>query len=194
MLTKGPEIKSGNLRDGKPVQLVAGQNLEIVTDYAMEGDDMRVATSYKALPDSVSIGSLILIDDGRVTCEVIEVLENSVKTMVKNDAVIGERKPMHLPGSIVDLATITDQDDSDIQFGVKKQIDIIAVSFVRKAEDVEQVRNTVRAQGGNSKVYARIENHEGLNNFEEILHEADGVMIARSPLSMELSAEKVFIA
>jgi len=108
MITKGPEIKSGNLRDGKPVQLVAGQNLEIVTDYAMEGDDMRVATSYKALPDSVSIGSLILIDDGRVTCEVIEVLENSVKTMVKNDAVIGERKPMHLPGSIVDMPTVTD--------------------------------------------------------------------------------------
>lgn len=194
MLTKGPEIKSGNLRDGKPVQLVAGQNLEIVTDYAMEGDDMRVATSYKALPDSVSIGSLILIDDGRVTCEVIEVLENSVKTMVKNDAIIGERKPMHLPGSIIDLPTITDQDDSDIQFGVKRAIDIIAVSFVRKAEDIEQVRNTIRSQGGHSKVYARIENHEGLNNYEEILHEADGVMIARGPLAMELSAEKVFIA
>jgi pyruvate kinase len=114
--------------------------------------------------------------------------------MVKNDAIIGERKPMHLPGSSIDLPTITDQDDSDIQFGVKKQIDIIAVSFIRKAEEVEQVRNTVRAQGGRSKVYARIENHEGLSHFEEILHEADGIIIARGPLSMELSPEKVFIA
>lgn len=101
---------------------------------------------------------------------------------------------MHLPGSIIELATITEQDDTDIQAFVKKGIDMIAVSFVRKAEDIEQVRNIVRNNSGHTKVYARIENHEGLNNFEEILHEADGIIIARGPLSMELSAEKVFIA
>jgi len=155
---------------------------------------MQLATSYKALPDAVSIGSMILIDDGRVACEVTEVLENSVKTQVKNDAIIGERKPMHLPGSIIDLPTITEMDENDISAFVKKGIDMIAVSFVRKADDIEQVKGMVTAAAGHSKVYARIENHEGLNNFEEILHEADGVIIARGPLSMELSAEKVFIA
>jgi pyruvate kinase len=194
MLTKGPVITSGNLRDGKPVTLSAGQALTIVTDQAMEGDDMQLATTYKALPDAVSIGSMILIDDGRVACEVTEVLENSVKTQVKNDAVIGERKPMHLPGSIIDLPTIMEQDETDISAFVKKGIDMIAVSFVRKADDIEQVKGMVTAANGHSKVYARIENHEGLNNFEEILHEADGIIIARGPLSMELSAEKVFIA
>jgi len=193
--TKGPEIRTGMLKDHKPIDLENGQELEIVTDYNIEGDNTRIACTYKSLPESVQIGSTIFIADGSVTCEVSEILENSVKVKVLNSATIGERKNMNLPGAILDLPTLTDQDEADlVDFGLKKGIDMVAASFVRKADDIENIRDVLGPRGAQIKIIAKIENQEGLNNYDEILQAADGIMVARGDLGMEIPPEKVFIA
>ena len=111
MITTGPEIKCAILlRDGKAVRLEAGQTLEITTDKDIEGDEMRISCSYKSLPESVGIGSSILIDDGKIALEVTEIFENAVRTIVKNDGIVRENRPMHLPNAMIDIPTIKQQD------------------------------------------------------------------------------------
>lgn len=114
---------------------------------------------------------------------------------VKNDVEIGEKKNMNLPGCIVDLPTLTEKDEQDIvEFGLKKGIDMIAASFVRKAEDIDTIRDLLGPRGAHVKIIAKIENQEGLNNYDEILAATDGIMVARGDLGMEIAPEKVFIA
>lgn len=193
--TKGPEIRTGLLRDNKPVDLVAGQELLIVTDYSIEGDNKRIACSYKSLPQTVSVGGTIFIADGSLTCEVAEILEGGVKVIVKNNCKLGEKKNMNLPGAIIDLPTLTEKDEDDIvEFGLKKGIDLIAASFVRKASDIDYIRDVLGPRGAHVKIIAKIENQEGLHNYDEILSAADGIMVARGDLGMEIPPEKVFIA
>lgn len=193
--TKGPEIRTGMLKDGQPIELVMGQTLDIVTDYAIEGDTKQIACSYKSLPQTVQVGSIIYIADGSLTCEVTEILENGVRTEVKNSAKIGERKNMNLPGAIVDLPTLTEKDEVDLtEFGLSNGIDMIAASFVRKQEDIETIRDLLGPRGAHIKIIAKIENQEGLNNYDEILASTDGIMVARGDLGMEIPPEKVFIA
>lgn len=193
--TKGPEIRTGNLVDHQPVEFVAGQSLQIVTDYAIEGDNTRIACSYRALPETVQVGSLIYIADGSLTCEVTEIQENGVMVVCKNGAKLGEKKNMNLPGAVVDLPTLTEKDETDlVEFGLKQGIDMVAASFVRKQDDVEYIRDLLGPRGANIKIIAKIENQEGLNNYDEILASADGIMVARGDLGMEIPPEKVFIA
>jgi len=193
--TKGPEIRTGLLKDHQPIELTAGQELLIVTDYSIEGDSTRISCSYKALPETVVVGSTIYIADGSLTCEVTEILENGVKVQVKNNAKIGEKKNMNLPGAIVDLPTLTEKDEADlVDFGLKQGIDMVAASFVRKQEDIEYIRDLLGPRGAHIKIIAKIENQEGLNNYDEILAATDGIMVARGDLGMEIPPEKVFIA
>jgi pyruvate kinase len=118
-----------------------------------------------------------------------------VKTIVKNSAKLGERKNMNLPGAIIDLPTLTEKDEDDIvDFGLKKGIDMIAASFVRKASDIDYIRDVLGPRGSHVKIIAKIENHEGLHNYDEILAVTDGIMVARGDLGMEIPPEKVFIA
>jgi len=192
--TKGPEIRTGLLKD-KTVELVAGQDLEIVTDPNIEGDNTRISCTYRALPTTVSVGSTIYIADGTLTCEVTEILENSVKVKCMNGAKIGERKNMNLPGAIIDLPTLTDKDQADIvEFGLSRGIDMIAASFVRCAQDIENIRECLGQRGAHVKIIAKIENQQGLNNYDEIVAVTDGIMVARGDLGMEIPPEKVFIA
>jgi len=193
--TKGPEIRTGLLVDHQPIELVAGQTLQIVTDYAIEGDTTRIACSYRALPETVQVGSTIYVADGALTCEVTEIQENGVMVVCKNSAKLGEKKNMNLPGAVVDLPTLTEKDESDLtEFGLKQGIDMIAASFVRKQDDVEYIRDLLGPRGSHIKIIAKIENQEGLNNYDEILASADGIMVARGDLGMEIPPEKVFIA
>lgn len=112
-----------------------------------------------------------------------------------NDARIGEKKNMNLPGAIIDLPTLTEKDESDlVDFGLKKEVDMIAASFVRKAEDIDNIRDVLGPRGAHIKIIAKIENGEGLNNYDEILQATDGIMVARGDLGMEIPPEKVFIA
>ena len=192
--TKGPEIRTGLLNSGK-VLLAKDQTIEIGTDYETRGDCTRLTCSYAELPISVKPGQHILIADGSLVIKVTECLEKSVKGIVLNDAEIGEKKNMNLPGCQVKLPTITEQDKHDIvEFGVKNNVDMIALSFTRTAKDIEDCRDLMGPKGAHIKVIAKIENQEGLHNYDQILEAADGIMVARGDLGMEIAPEKVFIA
>jgi len=192
--TKGPEIRTGLLRDQKPIDITAGQSLKIVTDYALEGDNTRIACSYQSLPQTVNVGSKIFIADGSLTCEVTECHDDHVIVKCLNGCRLGEKKNMNLPNAIVDLPTLTEQDEDDIAFGVTQGIDFVAASFVRKASDVKYIREVLGPRGAHVKVISKIENQEGLYNYDEILAESDSIMVARGDLGMEIDPEKVFIA
>jgi pyruvate kinase len=196
--TKGPEIRTGFLENHKEIEIVKDQLLEITTDYEFLGTSAMIACSYQALPRSVQIGSVVLVADGKLVLQVEEIRETSIICRSKNHAIIGERKNMNLPGQKVELPTLTDKDVDDIvNFGVRHQLDFIAVSFVRSAENVEQVRELLNSQGEigrNIKIISKIENQEGLHNFDQILTKTDGVMVARGDLGMEIPPEKVFLA
>jgi pyruvate kinase len=193
--TKGPEIRTGFLEGHGKVSFEAGQELEITTDYSIEGTKDRISCSYKSLPKTVKPGDQILAADGTLVCNVIECMEDGVKVKVVNNATIGEKKNMNLPGCVVDLPTLTEKDEDDlIDFGIKKGVDIIAASFIRSAADVENIRDVLGPRGSHIKIVSKIENQEGLNNYDEILAESDGIMVARGDLGMEIPPEKVFLA
>lgn len=193
--TKGPEIRTGFLQNHEPVNLASGQDLIITTDYSIEGDSSRISCSYRSLPQSTGIGKVILIADGSIMTEVTEIGDSWVKVTVLNNAKLGEKKNMCLPGCSVDLPTLTEQDEDDIEnFGLKFNVDFIAASFVRKHTDIEEIRDVLGPRGAHIKIISKIENQEGIENFEEILKLTDGVMVARGDLGMEIPAEKVFLA
>jgi pyruvate kinase len=193
--TKGPEIRTGLLKGHEPIQLKAGQSLVITTDYSFEGDTSKIACSYKKLPTTVKPGDSILAADGSIVMLVEECLEDSVVVTVQNNAKLGEKKNMNLPGAIVDLPTITSKDEDDlVNFGIPQGVDFIAASFVRKGEDIDYIRSVLGEAGAGIKIIAKIENQEGLDNFPGILEKADGIMVARGDLGMEIPTEKVFLA
>lgn len=193
--TKGPEIRTGLLKDGKPIELKRNQALEIHTDYTLHGDETMITCSYKSLPTSVNVGSRIFIADGSVTCIVKELKEHSVMVEVMNDAKIGERKNMNLPGCQVDLPILSEKDKNDIvEFGTKHNIDLVAASFVQSAANIETIRNVLGPKQAHVKIISKIENQAGLNNYDDILRVGDGIMVARGDLGMEIAPEKVFIA
>ena len=149
---------------GLRTALVEGQDLEIVTDYTVEGDATRISCSYESLPRSVSPGSTILAADGTLMMVVKEVRPTSVLVRVCSSVTIGEKKNMNLPGVIVDLPTITDKDRDDlVNFGLKYGVDMIAASFVRKASDIDYIRSVLGPSGRHIKIISKIENQEGLH-------------------------------
>ena len=140
--TKGPEIRTGFLKpDFKPLNLIRGQSLEIVTDYSVLGDNTTLACSYKELPQSVEVGTTILAADGSLVMTVSEIRETSVMVTLDCNATIGERKNMNLPGVKVNLPVLTEKDIIDlVEFGLEQPIDMIALSFTQSAADVEMCR------------------------------------------------------
>jgi pyruvate kinase len=197
--TKGPEIRSGFFaNDAKKICLTKGENLILTTDYSFKGDNTKLACSYPALCTSVNPGQSILVADGSLVLTVLSIDEaaGEVTTRVENNAAIGERKNMNLPGVVVDLPTLTEKDIDDIaKWGCKNQVDFIAASFVRKGSDVHKIREVLDTNGGNNtKIICKIENLEGLENYQEILAATDGIMVARGDLGMEIPPEKVFLA
>lgn len=177
------------------MQLVKGESIEVGTDYAKLCTKEYLACSYASLPTTVSVGSRILVADGAVTLEVTELREQSVMATVLNSAALGERKNMNLPGAIVDLPTLTEKDIDDItNFGIPQGIDFIAASFVRRGEDIDTIRRVLGEDGEHIKIIAKIENQEGMENFDDILGKTDAIMVARGDLGMEIPIEKVFLA
>ena len=169
--------------------------MNLATDYTFKGTSEKISCSYQDLPKSVKVGSTILIADGSIVAKVSEILENGVKTIVGNNSSLGEKKNMNLPGIIVNLPTLTEKDEDDlVNFGLKEGVDMIAASFVRKAEDVHYIRDVLGPRGAHIKIISKIENSEGLENYEDILEASDGIMVARGDLGMEIPVEKVFIA
>jgi pyruvate kinase len=196
--TKGPEIRTGFFANGaKKINLVKAQTLIMTTDYSFKGDDKKLACSYPALATSVTPGQAILIADGSLVLTVLscDPAQGEITCRVENNCGLGERKNMNLPGVIVDLPTLTEKDISDIKdWGIPNNVDFIAASFVRKASDVHKIREILGEENKGIKIICKIENQEGLENYDEILEATDGIMVARGDLGMEIPPEKVFLA
>lgn len=199
MDTKGPEIRTGFFaNNAKKIDLVKGEQLIMTSDYSYLGGAKKLACSYEALATSVKPGQQILVADGSLVLTVLstEEAQREIVCRIENTCSIGERKNMNLPGVKVELPTFTEKDVNDIvNFGIKRKVEFIAASFIRKAEDVKNLRKLLNDNGGQHiKIISKIENQEGLENYEEILRETDAIMVARGDLGMEIPAQKVFLA
>ncbi len=188
--TKGPEIRTGNFKDG---QVTLKENDQfILVNKDIVGDENSCTISYKELYKDISKGSRILINDGLVELEVLEIKNKDIHCIVKNGGVVGDHKGINVPGADIRLPALTNQDIDDIKFGIENDYDIIAASFVRKASDVVEIRKVLEKNGGSDiLVIAKIENREGIKNFDEILKVSDGIMVARGDLGVEIPVEEV---
>ncbi|KAK1650432.1 hypothetical protein QYE76_068237 [Lolium multiflorum] len=195
--TKGPEIRTGFLKDGKPIKLTQGQEITITTDYTIKGDETMISMSYSKLAVDVKPGSTILCSDGTITLTALscDTEKGLVHCRCENSALLGERKNVNLPGVIVDLPTLTEKDKVDImQWGVPNKIDMIALSFVRKGSDLQMVRSVLGEHAKSIILMSKVENQEGVANFDDILANSDAFMVARGDLGMEIPIEKIFFA
>lgn len=195
--TKGPEIRTGFLKDAKPIQLKQGHEITISTDYSIKGDEEMICMSYKKLAEDLKPGSVILCADGTISFTVLscDKEQGLVHCRCENSAVLGERKNVNLPGVIVDLPTLTEKDKEDIlQWGIPNKIDMIALSFVRKGSDLVEVRKLLGKHAKNILLMSKVENQEGVANFDDILANSDAFMVARGDLGMEIPIEKIFLA
>ncbi|CAL0312189.1 unnamed protein product [Lupinus luteus] len=195
--TKGPEIRTGFLKDGKPIHLKQGDEITISTDYSIKGDEKVISMSYKKLPVDVKPGMVILCSDGTISFKVLECDTGLglVRCRCENTCTLGERKNVNLPGVIVDLPTLTEKDKEDILgWGVPNKIDMIALSFVRKGSDLVEVRKLLGKHAKDILLMSKVENQEGVANFDDILANTDAFMVARGDLGMEIPIEKIFLA
>lgn len=190
--TKGPEIRTIKLEGGNDVSLVAGQEFTFTIDRTVVGNNKIVAVTYEGFAADLKAGDTVLVDDGLIEMEVKEVTEKEVRCIVKNNGDLGENKGINLPGVAVNLPALAEKDISDLKFGCEQGIDFVAASFIRKPEDVLAVRQVLNENGGESiKIISKIENQEGLSNFDKILEVTDGVMVARGDLGVEIPVEEV---
>lgn len=189
--TKGPEIRTGNFKVDE-IFLKPG-DIFTLTTRDVEGDQSIVSVSYDGLPDDVSVGSEIYIDDGLVQLEVIEIKDGTdVVCKALNNGILSDHKGVNLPGSKTNLPAITPKDVDDIKFGIENDIDIIAASFVRKKEDVYDIRKVLEDHGGEHiKIISKIESQEGVDNLDEIIEASDGIMVARGDLGVEIRTELI---
>jgi pyruvate kinase len=187
--TKGPEIRTGSV-PAEGVPLVNGQPF-ILDNIDEMGSSERVYVSYENLWQEVSPGTHILLDDGLMDLEVVSTEEGKITTIVRNGGVLKSKKGVNVPGIPIQLPALTPKDVEDINFGLKNDIDFIASSFARKASDILEVRKLVEAAGADVGIIAKIENQEGITNLDNILEVADGIMVARGDLGVEIPVEDV---
>jgi len=195
--TKGPEIRTGLMRPGcDDIKIPAGHEFIITVDpqYAELCDDKRLFVDYRNLPGVTSPGKLIYVDDGILSLLVLSIDGTDVHVRAVNNGVLSSRKGVNLPKTPVDLPALSEKDKKDLQFGVKNGVDMIFASFIRRAQDVLDIREVLGPDGAAIKIIVKIENEQGVENFDEILREADGVMVARGDLGIEIPASQVFIA
>lgn len=188
--TKGPEIRTGLLKDGKKVVLTEGQEYTLTTREIV-GDETTGYINYAGLVGDVDAGNRILIDDGLIEMEVKSVNETDIVCTVINGGELGERKGVNVPNVKIKLPALTDKDKEDIRFGIKEGFDFIAASFVRNAEAIREIRAILKEEGANIQIIAKVENAEGIENLDEIIAAADGIMVARGDMGVEIPPEKV---
>ncbi|CAN1341916.1 Pyruvate kinase, cytosolic isozyme, partial [Linum perenne] len=196
--TKGPEIRTGLLKDGKPIELKQGNEIVISTDYNLKGDESMISMSYSKIAEDVNPGSRILCSDGTISFRVLscDKEQGLVRCLCENSATLGEKKNVNLPGVIVDLPTLTEKDKDDIlNWGIPNKINVIALSFVRKGSDLTEVRNLIGEKNSkNIMLMSKVENQEGIVNIDQIIANSDALMVARGDLGMEIPVEKMFLA
>jgi pyruvate kinase len=187
---QGPKIRTSKLKDHQPVLLKAGQRLTI-TPRDVPGTASLVGTTFKTLAENVEQGSRILLSDGLIELRVHEVLGNDISCDIVNGGMLGENKGINLPGIPVRVPSLTEKDTEDLEFALKNGVDAVAVSFVRTAEDVSLVRNRVSAYGGETWIIAKLEKPQAIEHLDAILTVADGIMVARGDLGVEMPPERV---
>ncbi|KAF8632630.1 hypothetical protein AX15_001830 [Amanita polypyramis BW_CC] len=194
--TKGPEIRTGLTRESKDYPIAAGHEFIITTDpkYSESCDDQVMWVDYQNLPKVTAPGKLIYVDDGILSLLVLSIDGYTVRVRALNNGNISSRKGVNLPKTEVDLPALSEKDKQDLLFGVRNGVDMVFASFIRRGQDVRDIRTVLGPDGANIKVIVKIENEQGVTNFDEILKEADGVMVARGDLGIEIPASQVFLA
>src|ERR1035441_902227 len=187
---QGPKIRTSKLKDHQAVLLKAGQRLTI-TPRDVPGTASLVGTTFKTLAENVEQGSHILLSDGLIELRVHEVVGLDVVCEIINGGMLGENKGINLPGIPVRVPSMTEKDDADLAFALKNGVDAIAVSFLRTAEDIRLVRNRISAYGSETWIIAKLEKPQAIEHLDTILQAADGIMVARGDLGVEVPPERV---
>ncbi|MCI0597754.1 pyruvate kinase [Candidatus Parcubacteria bacterium] len=185
----GPKIRTGTYATER-ITIAAGDELTLTTEEIV-GDASRFSVNYAKLPEEVSPGTIIMLDDGAKKLEVVEVKDHEIRCRVLVGGELKSRRGVNVPGAHLSIETITEKDKADLAFGLAGGIDMVALSFVRRAEDVRELRELCRGNGRVVPIIVKIETQEALEGFDAILVEADGVMIARGDLAVEIPAEMV---
>ncbi|RGY97591.1 pyruvate kinase [Clostridium sp. AM58-1XD] len=188
--TKGPEIRTGLLKDDKKVTLKEGQTFTLTTREVLSDENIAYI-NYDRLHEDVAAGNKILIDDGLIEMEVVKVEGTEIVCRVENGGELGARKGVNVPNVKIKLPALTDKDIQDILFGIEVGFDFIAASFVRSADAIYEIRQILEEHGASMAIIAKIENAEGIENLDEIIEAADGIMVARGDMGVEIPPEKV---
>ena len=188
--TQGPEIRTGKLVEN-PVILNAEDTFTLVNEDII-GDSTKTSVTYKELYKDVEPGTIILIDDGKIELEVQKINGKDIECKVMNGGALGNRKSINVPGRHINLPALKEKDIKDLIDGCKHDFDFIAASFIRSADDVNQIRKVLVENGGEDiKIISKIESQEGIDNFDEILEASDGIMVARGDMGVEIPMEEV---
>ena len=187
--TKGPEVRLRSFQNG-PVQLKTGQSFTLTTD-DVPGDESRCSITYAQLPQDVKPGNTILLDDGLVRLTVLETTEREIRCRVENDGVMKDKKGVNVPGVSLSMPYMSQRDREDILFGIRQGFDFIAASFVRSAADIREIRHILDKNHSRIRIIAKIENQEGVSNLADILSVADGIMVARGDMGVEIDFTEI---
>jgi len=189
--TKGPEIRTGIMKDNKKVILTEGQKYTL-TIRDVEGDENINHITYDGLPKDISEGNMILIDDGLIELKVTKIIDDTdIECVVENGGELSSRKGVNVPNVSIRLPGITEKDKEDIIFGIEQGFDFIAASFVRNAACIQEIKEILWSHDADIPVIAKIENAEGIRNIDEIIRVADGIMVARGDMGVEVPSEEV---
>ena len=186
---QGPKIRLTKFKDG-PVKLEKGATFKITTD-EIEGDVNICGTTFKGLPGDVKVGDFLLIDDGKVRLRAVAVSDTTVTTEVEIPGLVSNNKGINLPGVAVNVPALSEKDEADLRWGLKLGVDMVALSFVRDASDIDRVHEIMREEGRKVPVIAKIEKPQAVENLEEIIDAFDAIMVARGDLGVELPLEQV---
>lgn len=187
---QGPKIRTGRLKYRTPVALKTGSRITI-TPRDIAGTSTLISTTFKSLAQEVQLGARVLLSDGLIELKVRNIQGDDVECDVINGGMLGEHKGINLPGTVVSVPSLTEKDEKDLEFGLKHDVDMVAVSFIRTAADVQAVREKIRQLRGDVWVIAKLEKPQAIEHLEEILEISDGVMVARGDLGVEMPPEKV---
>ena len=185
---QGPKIRVNDMLPG--IEIVAGQKLTITTKEVM-GNSELVSTSYKNLPNDVKVGDMILVDDGKIELKVVDIRNSEVVTQVVYGGPLKPRKGINLPFTKVSAPSLTEKDREDLEFGLNHNLDWVALSFVRRASDIEELRVILNKRGSTTRIIAKIEKPEALENIDAIIAATDGIMVARGDMGVEIWMEEV---
>jgi pyruvate kinase len=187
---QGPKIRTGRLKNGKAVELETGSILTI-TPRKIAGTASLISTDFARLASEVEPGARVLLSDGRIELEVRAILGDDVECEVRNGGTLAEHQGINLPGAAVSIPALTEKDKQDLKFGLAHDVDVVALSFVRSADDLRMAKELMRKYGKSVPIIAKLEKPQAIERLEEILEIANGVMIARGDLGVELPAEQV---